>query len=84
MTVGNNLELNVVRVFDEAFEVDIGAAETGLRLVAGSVKSAHKTGFVQRRAHPATTATGGGFDHDGVADLLGDAKGFGLGFDDPF
>ena len=82
VAVGHDLEFHVVRILDEALDVDIGTAEAGLGLVPGGVEGGDKTRFVQRRAHPAAAPAGGGFDHHRETDLLGDLEGLGLGLDD--
>ena len=74
--VSENLELDVVRIDNELLDIDIGVTEGLFCLHAGAVISGNKGGLVVGHAHPATTATGDGLDHDGIADLFSHLDGF--------
>ncbi len=69
VTVGDHLELYVVRVNDEFFNVNVAVPEGLLRLRFGGVKHRGQTCLVVRSTHPTTAASRDGFDHDRKANL---------------
>src|SRR5438552_1494201 len=82
--VAQDLELDVMRVFDEFLDVNAGIAKGLFRFAAGGMIAFDQGDVVMRNAHSAPAAPGDGFDHDGIADPLGGGDGFLLVFHDPF
>ena len=74
LAVGNKLELDVMRVLHEFLDVDVGIAESLLRLGACTVETFDQGDFVVRDAHAASAAARHGLDHHGETDLAGDAQ----------
>jgi hypothetical protein len=72
VVVTEKLDLNVLRLIEEALDEDGAVSEGGLGLGGGAVE-----GLLQRRlladdAHSAATATEGGLDDDGEAVFVGE------------
>ena len=82
VAVGHDLELDVMRVHDQLLDVNLGVAESLLRLHARAVETLHQAHLVMRRAHPAAAAAGDRLDHHRIADFLRDLDRFRLGLDD--
>src|SRR5437868_732475 len=68
--VPDDLEFNMVRAWDELFDVNVAVPKGLFRLQARRVKCRHKGSVIVRHAHAPTTTTCGGFDHDRIANLL--------------
>ena len=75
LVVAQNLEFDVVRVFDVFLDVNAGVAEGLFGLGAGGVIAFDQGNVVVGDAHAASAAAGDGFDHDRVADAFGDGQG---------
>ncbi|MCY1501009.1 hypothetical protein D9M68_350680 [compost metagenome] len=75
LAVAQDLHLDVARLADEAFEVHLAVAESGLRFGGGGGELLAQLGFVVRHADAAPAAAGRGLDHDRVADVLRDFDG---------
>src|SRR6266550_8645295 len=73
VAIAEQLHLDVTRIENAAFEVDGGIAKRCLRLGARRANGARQLLGTRDGAHPFATAAGDGFDHDRVADALGDA-----------
>ena len=71
MGVADDLDLNMVRLEYEFFQVAVSIAKTGDGLLAGLVIHFDEFFFFEARAHPAATTTSSGFDHDGKANIFG-------------
>jgi hypothetical protein len=84
LVVREDLKFDVVRVFDEFFDVDTGVAEGFLSFGTGGMIAFDERDVVVGNAHAASTATGDGLDHDGVTNALGNGKGVLLVFHDAF
>ena len=82
--IGEDLKLNVVRVLDEFLNVNTGVAERLFSFAAGGVIAFDQGNIIVSDAHPASAATGDGFDHHRVADPLGCGDGFLLLFHHSF
>ena len=82
MGVGHDLKFDVVRVFDEFFDIDRAVAKSFFGFHAGSVKTLDEAHFVVGHAHSTSAATGDGFDHDWETDAAHDFAGVFLGLDD--
>ena len=76
--VAEDLHLDVARVFDELLDVDLGVAEGALGL---ALRGSHRRRAARRggdQAHALAASSGGGLEHDRVADGLGERYGFGV------
>jgi hypothetical protein len=71
LAVGDDLDLDVTRSGDQALEEDHAAAERALRLVAGPPVGVRHLLVRRDLADAAPATTGGGLEHDRVADLVG-------------
>ena len=80
--IGHDLELDVVGIFDEFFEINGGVSERFVGFVSGGMVTGDERAIVVGGAHSAATATSGGFDHHGIAHGSGDLEGFFFGVDD--
>ena len=69
--VAQDLELDVMRIFDEFFDVNTGVAERLFRFAAGGMVALDQGDVVMSATHPATAAAGNGFNHYRIADLFG-------------
>ena len=78
LTVRKHLDLNVARVFKEFFHVDHVIAEGGLGLGLRGLDGIDQCRCRVHHAHATTATTTGGFDDDGITDLLGDAMSLGF------
>ena len=74
LAVGNKLELDVVRILDEFFDVDCGVAKGFLRLGARAMETIDQRDFIVRDTHAASATPRHGLDHHGETDLAGDAQ----------
>ena len=70
--VGDDLDLDMAGFLDEFLDEHPVVAERGFRLVGGGGKAFMGLLVVPGQAHALATATGGGLDHNGVADIVGD------------
>ena len=84
MQVGDDLDLDVAGMLDVFLQVDLGAAESGLRLGLGLLQGRLQGQFVQGHAHAAPAAARRGLDQHRKAELLGQLQGLGLALDQPF
>src|SRR5208282_6278301 len=75
VAVAQQLEFDVARILDVFLHVDVGNAESLFRLVAGGAKRGHDFGRRAHDAHAAPAASGRGFDHQRIADVLAAAEG---------
>ncbi|MEY9505823.1 hypothetical protein ABIE87_005381 [Bradyrhizobium diazoefficiens] len=71
--VAQYLDLDVAGIDDELLDEDAVVAERGLGLGLGEVEAFGDLALRIRDAHALAAAAGGGLDHHGVADLVGDA-----------
>ncbi len=78
--VGEDLDLNVARAQQRAFEDQLAGAEGVFRLGPGAGQRLGQLGGVADKAHAAPAAAGGRLDHEGEADRFGrrDQGGVGL------
>ena len=74
--VGEELDFDVAGALDELFEIDLAGAEGARGLVAGRDEGGGQLCRSLDGAHAFAAAAGGGFQHDGIADLLRDLQGF--------
>jgi len=77
MLIGEQLNLDMARVFDEAFEVDPVIAKASHGFSPGGLESTRQVLVAQGNAHATSTAAGGGLDHDRITDLAGRLQGIG-------
>ena len=61
----------MARIFQEFFQVNLVAAESGLGFGAGRGDGINERGFGAHNAHAAAAAPGASLNNDGVADLAG-------------
>ena len=73
--VGHDLELDVLGVEDQLFQVHLAAAKAGHRLAAGLLKEGDQLVGLKDAAHPAPAAAGRGLDEDRIADGIGQGLG---------
>ena len=73
--VAEDLDFDVVGVFDEFFDVDVGVAEALFGFAAGGVVAFAEGDVVVNDAHASAAAAGDGFDHYRVADFFCDGEG---------
>src|SRR5437867_12652182 len=66
--VAQDLEFDMVRIFDEFLDVHAGIAEGLFRFAAGGVVAFDQGDVVVGDAHTPTAAAGDGLDHDRIAD----------------
>ena len=69
--VGDDLDFDVPRAIDVAFEIDAGVTEGCFGFCLGLGDSVLQRGFVEGDAHSFSSTTCGGFDQDGEADFAG-------------
>src|ERR1700756_4484683 len=81
VAIADNLEFDVMRPFDQFFDIDSTVPERSLCLAAGSVKTLHKADVAVRSAHSPAPAARNCLDHNRIANLLGDPDSLLLGFD---
>ncbi len=67
MAVGDDLKLNVVRIKDELFYINLIISKRFLCFMPCAVKGRFKTGLIMRSTHPAAAATGSRLDHYRIA-----------------
>ena len=72
VAVTENLNFNVARLGDELFDEDTIIAERIGGLVLRGLEPFARAVVVPSDTHPLTTATSGGFDHDGISDFAAD------------
>ncbi len=70
--VAQHLDLDVAGIDDELLDEDAVVAERSLGLRLGEVEALGDLGRRMRDPHALAAAAGGGLDHHGVADLVGD------------
>ncbi len=70
--VAEHLNFDVAGIDDEFFDEDPVIAERRFRFGLGEAKAFGDLGSRMRDPHSLAAATGGGLDHDGIADLVGD------------
>lgn len=73
--VAEDLDFDVVGVFDEFFDVDVGVAKALLGFAAGGVIALAKRDVVVNDAHASAAAASDGFNHCGIADFFCGRKG---------
>src|SRR5690606_32574876 len=76
LAVGKHLDFHVAGPVQEFLQVHGVVTEGGFGFRLGNVDGVQQGRFRMDHLHATATATGGGFDNDRVADLLGDAQGF--------
>src|SRR5216110_3121608 len=69
--IGQDLELDVMRVLDEFLDVYPGIAEGPFRLGPRGVITLHEGNVVMGNAHAPSAAAGDGFNHDRIANSPG-------------
>ena len=74
--VGDDLEFDVVGLFDELLHVHRAVAEAFHGLHGRGLKAGDEGGFIEHRAHAAAAATGTGFDNDRITNFTGPMQGF--------
>src|SRR5262249_50089443 len=67
--VGDDLKLNVVRIDDKFFQINLIISKRLLRFMTRAVERRFETGLVMRSAHPAAAAAAGCLDHHRVAEF---------------
>ena len=82
MLVAEHLDFDVAGIDDELFDEDAVVAERGFGLGLGEVETFGDFGFRMRDPHALAAAAGGGLDHHGIADLVGDLHRVLFVFDD--
>ena len=70
--IGKDLNLDVAGLLDELLDEHTVITEGGEGLLLGEVEAGESLLVVVGDTHTLTTTTGGGLDHDGIADLIGD------------
>ena len=75
MFVGEDLHLDVARVSDGLLDINFVIAEGTLRLAACRVQARGQFRLIPDQPHSFASATGSGFQHDGVAQLHGEITG---------
>src|SRR5207253_9188635 len=71
LAVAEDLDLDVARSLEVAFEIDVAAPEKRRRLVLRDRQHAGELALIARHLHAAAAATGRGFDQDRIADGAG-------------
>ena len=79
--IAENLHLDVAEVLDALFHIQAPVVEGDLRLGLGLLEHALERCFVVGKANAPPSATGGGFEHYRISDLLGKLDGVGDRFD---
>ena len=72
--IAEDLELDVVRVLDQLFQIKCAIVEGLFRLHLGGIEALNEADVIVRLPHAASAAARDGLDHDRVADLLGDLQ----------
>ena len=75
MVIGQHLDLDMSRVFNEFFEVDACISERRLGFVRGLLQCCFQREVIGGNAHSLSTAAGGCFDEHGKANLPGNFDG---------
>jgi len=75
LVVTQNLDFDMVGVFDVLLDVNPGVAEGLFGLGAGGMIAFDEGDIVMGDAHAAAAAAGDGFDHHGIPDAFGDGQG---------
>ena len=70
--VAEHLDFDMAGIDDEFFDEDAVVAERGLCLGLGEVEALGDLALRMRDPHALAAAAGGGLDHHGIADLVGD------------
>ena len=73
--VGHDLELDVLGVEDQFFQIHLAAAKAGHRLAAGLLEQGDELIRLKDPAHTAAAAAGGSLDQHRIADAVGDLLG---------
>ncbi len=74
VVVGEHLDLDVTRLFEELLHVDLGVAERGQRFGLRHVDRVDQRRITVHDAHAAAAAAAGSFDDDGIAELARDPE----------
>ena len=82
MLVAQHLDFDVAGIDDEFFDEDAVVAERGFGFGLGEVEAFGDLGLRMRDPHALAAAAGGGLDHHGIADLVGDLHRVLFVFDD--
>ncbi len=64
MGIGNDLELDVMRIDHELFQIAVAISEGSQRFIRRGAEQGDEFFLFKARTHPAATTTGGRFDHD--------------------
>ena len=80
--VGQDLELDVVRILDQLFEIKRAIVKGFFRLHVRGVEALDEADVVMRLPHAASAAARDRLDHDRITDLLGDLQRLLVAFDD--
>ena len=72
MLVAEHLDFDVAGIDDELFDEDAVVAERRLRFGLGEIEAFGDLALRMRDPHALAAAAGGGLDHHGIADLVGD------------
>ena len=83
MGIGDDLELDVVRIQHQFFQVALAITEAGNRFVRGSSEERMEFFGLEAGTHATATTTSCGLDHHREADFFGLRKSF-VGIDDDF
>ena len=83
VAIGQNLKLNVARLFDKLFHVNAGVAKGGFGFALGSKEQFSKFVGVFDQAHAAAPPARRRFDHHRVADIIRDRFGLNVAFQQP-
>lgn len=73
--VAEDLDFDVMGVFDKFFDVNVGVAKALFGFAAGGMVAFAKGDVVVDNAHASAAAAGDGLDHYGVADFFCDREG---------
>ena len=78
MAVGEDLHLDVARLFDVLFQVNAAVLEGLLRFLPGRLEARFQAHVIAGHAHAASAAAGRRLDQHRVADLIGECERLGL------
>src|SRR3990167_5844079 len=82
VSIPDNLKLDMARIFDILFDINIRTSEIGLGLALGNRKGAHQRHIVVADPHPLAASAGCGLDNHRIFDRLGYLDSLLFAFDD--